>query len=137
MQIPSAEQFRPEHDRHNPRPPARYFAPVVGTGYDLHVPEGVEDEPDTASIAFAETVLPALDAILDEAVEYVRRYADAERLGIARSRPEVHGVFCDARYERVEVGFSWEAQLYLFWTVAFRWNGTGRRSPVELSLRPR
>jgi hypothetical protein len=137
MQIPSAEQFGLEHDRHNPRLPARYFAPIAGTGYDLHVPGGVEDEPDTASIAFAETILPALDAILDEAVEHVRRYADVERVGIARARPDVHGVFCDAQYERVEIGFSWEAQMNVSWTVAFHWSGTGRRSPVELSVRPR
>ena len=137
MQIPSAEQFRPEHDRHNPRLPVRYFAPIAGTGYDLHVPEGVEDEPDAASLVFAQAVLPALDAIVDEAVEHVRRYADTERLGIARGRPDVHGVFCDAPCERVEIGFSWEAQMNISWTVAFHWNGTGRRSPVELSVRPR
>lgn len=137
MQIPPAEQFRPEHDRHNLRLPARYFAPIAGTGYDLHVPEGVEDEPDTASIAFAETVLAALDAILEEAVEHVRRYADVERLGIASGRPDVHGVFCDAQYGWVEVGFSWEVQMNISWTVAFHWSGTGRRSPIELSVRPR
>jgi hypothetical protein len=137
MQIPSADRFRPERDRHNPRLPVRYCAPIPDTGFDLHVPEGVEDEPDTASIALAQTVLPALDAILDEAMEHVRRYVDTERLGIARERADVHGVFCDAAYTRVEVGFTWEVQPYTFWTVAFHWDGTGRRTPVELSVRPR
>jgi hypothetical protein len=137
MQIPPADRFRSEHDRRNPRLPVRWFAPVPDTGYDLHVPEGVEDEPDAASIAFARTVLPALDAIVDEAVEHVRRYVDAERLGIARGRPDVHGVFCDAAYERVEVSVSWEVQMNTMWTVSFHWDGTGRRAPVELSVRPR
>jgi hypothetical protein len=137
MQIPSADRFRRERDTHNPRLPVRFYAPVPDTGYDLHVPEGVEDEPDTASIAFAQAVLPALDEILDEAMEHVRRYVDAQRLGIAQGRPDVHGVFCDAAYARVEVGFSWEVQANTFWTVAFRWDGTGRRTPVELSVRAR
>ena len=137
MQIPSADRFRAERDRYNPRLPVRYHAPIPDTGYDLHVPEGVEDEPDAASIAFAQTVLAALDAIVDEAVEHVRSHVDAERLGIARGRPDVHGVFCDAAFARVEVGFTWQVQPYSFWTVAFHWDGTGRRSPVELSLRPR
>lgn len=137
MKIPSADQFRPEHDPRDPWLPVRWFAPVAGTGYDLHLPEGAEDEPDVASLAFARTVLPALDAIVDEAVEHVRRYVDAERLGIARGRPDVHGVFCDAAYARVEVGFTWESQMYTFFTVTFRWDGTGPRTPVELSVRPR
>ena len=136
MQIPSADRFRREHSRHHRRLPVRYFAAIAGTGFDLHVPEGVEDEPDAASLVLAQAVLPAIDAIMDEAVEHVRRYVDAERLGIARGLPDLHGVFCDAQYERVEVGFSWEVQLNLFWTVAFHWDGTGRRSPVELSVRP-
>lgn len=136
MQIPPTERFRREYSRQNRRLPARYFAPIAETRYDLYVPEGVEDEPDIASIAFAETVLAALDATLDEAVEHVRRYVDAERLGIASGRPDLHGVFCDAQYERVEVGFSWEVQLYLFWTVSFHWDGTGRRTPIEMSVRP-
>ena len=136
MQIPSADRFRAERSRHNPRLPVRFFAPVAGTGYDLNVPEGVEDEPDAASLAFAATVLPAIDAVLDEAVEHVRRYVDAERMGIARGRPDLHGVFCDAEHARVEVSFSWEVQLYLLWTVAFHWNGTGRRNPMEMSVRP-
>lgn len=136
MQIPSADRFRPDRDRYYPRLPVRYYAAIANTGYDLHVPEGAEDEPDAASIAFAAAVLPALDAILDEAVEHVRKYADVERLAIARGRPDVHGVFCDAQYERVEIGFSWEVQMYISWTVAFHWDGTGRRSPVELSVRP-
>lgn len=114
----------------------RYFAPIAGTGYDLHVPEGVADEPDAASLAFAQAVLSAIDAIVNEAVEHVRRYADVERLGIARGRPDLHGVFCDAQDERVEVGFSWEVQLYLIWTVSFHWDGTGRRTAVQLSVRP-
>lgn len=137
MQIPPAERFRHEQSRHNPGLPVRYFAPIAGTGYDLHVPEGAEDEPDAASLAFGRVVLPTIDAVLDEAVEHVRRYVDADRLGIARGRPDVHGVFCDAQNQRVEVGFSWEAQLYLFWTVAFHRDGAGRRTPVELSVRPR
>jgi hypothetical protein len=137
MQIPLADQFRPEHDERDPRLPVRWFSPVAGTGYDLHVPEGVEDEPDATSLAFARTVLPALDAIVDEAVEHVRRYVDVERLGIARGRPDVHGVFCDAANARVEVGFTWEAQMYTFFTVTFRGDGTGPRMPVELSVRPR
>lgn len=137
MQIPSADQFRPDRDRPDPRLPVRWFAPVAGTGYDLHVPEGVEDEPEPASLEFARTVLPTLDAIVDEAVEHVRRYVDAERLGIAGGWPDVHGVFCDAFFTRVEVGFTWEAQMYTFFTVTFRWDGTGPRTPVELSVRPR
>ncbi|HEY0018034.1 MAG TPA: hypothetical protein VGC13_17090 [Longimicrobium sp.] len=137
MQIPSADQFRPERDPGNPRLPVRWFAPIADEGYDLHVPEGAEGEADAASVAFAGVVLSSLDAIMDEAVEHMRKYADAERLGIGRGRPDVHGVFCDARYERVEIGFSWEAQMYILWTVAFRWDGAGRRSPVELSVRPR
>ncbi|HEU4881448.1 MAG TPA: hypothetical protein VFT45_04355 [Longimicrobium sp.] len=137
MQIPSADRFRPERDQHNPRLPVRWYAPVPDTGYDLHVPEGVEDEPDPASITFAQTVLAALDAILDEAMEHVRRYVDAQRLGIAQGRADVHGVFCDAACARVEVGFSWEIQMNVLWTVAFYWDGSGRRTPVELSVRPR
>lgn len=137
MQIPSADRFRPEHDPRNPRLPVRFFAPVPGAGYDLHVPEGADGEPDAASLAFAGAVLSALDAIVDEAVQHVRGYADAERLGIARGRPDLHGVFCDAAYQRVEVGLSWQAQMYILWTVAFRWNGSGRRSPDELSVRSR
>jgi hypothetical protein len=137
MQIPSADQFRPERDSHNPRLPVRWYAPVPDTGYDLHVPEGVEDEPDAASIALAQTVLPALDAMVDEAMEHVRRYVDAGRLGMAQGRADVHGVFCDAAYARVEVSFSWEIQMNVLWTVAFHWDGAGRRTPVELSMRPR
>ncbi|HEX6371856.1 MAG TPA: hypothetical protein VF006_23235 [Longimicrobium sp.] len=137
MHIPPADRFRSERDRNNPRLPVRCFAPVAGTGYDLLVPEGVENEPDAASLALAQVVLPAIDAIVDEAVDHVRRYVDAERLGIAAGRPDVHGVFCDAAYERVEVSFSWEVQIYLLRTVAFHRDGTGRRTPVELSVRPR
>jgi hypothetical protein len=137
MQIPPADQFRPERDPRDPRLPVRWFAPVADSGYDLHVPEDAEGEADAASVAFAGAVLPALDSMVDEAVGHVRKYADAERLGIAHGRPDVHGVFCDARYERVEIGFSWEAQMYILWTVAFQGDGAGRRSPVELSVRPR
>jgi hypothetical protein len=134
MQIPSADGFSREPDS---GAPARYWAAVPGAGFDLHVPEGAGFGPDAASLAFAEKVLPHLDAILNEAREHVRRYADAERLGIAHGRPELHGVFCDVARRRVEVGFSWEVQMHIFWTVAFHWDGAGRRTPVELSIRPR
>jgi hypothetical protein len=133
MHIPSADQFRSEPGS---GVPVRYWAAIPGTGYDLHVPEGADFEPDAASLAFAEAVLSDLDAILDEAVEHVRRYVDVDRLGLAGRRPEPTGVFCDAGRERVEVSFSWEVQLYTLWTVAFRWGGAGRRTPVELSVRP-
>jgi hypothetical protein len=137
MQIPSADRFRSERDPHNCRLPVRYFAPVPDSACDLHVPEGAEGEADPASIVFAQTVLADLDAIVDQAVAHVRHYVDAERLGIAGGRPDVHGVFCDAAYARVEVGFSWEVQMNTLWTVAFHQDGTGHRSPVELSVRPR
>ena len=133
MRIPSADEFRHEPDT---GAPARYWAPIPGTGYDLHVPEGAEFEPDAASLAFARVVLPALDDILDDAVEAVRRYADFGRLGLEGRRPEPTGVFCDAGRERVEISFTWEVQLYTLWTVAFRWGDGGRRTALEVSARP-
>jgi hypothetical protein len=134
MLIPSADQFRSDPGTDTP---TRCWAALSEAGYDLAVPEGVEWEPEARSLAFAETVLPAVDSILDEAVDHVRRYADVQRLGIGSSRPELLCVFCDAAWERVELSFFWEVQLYIHWTVAFHWSGTGARTPVELSIKPR
>jgi hypothetical protein len=134
MPIPPAESFRSEPGSDTP---TRCWAALPEAGYDLAVPEGVEWEPEARSLVLAEVVLPVLDSTLDEAIDHVRRYADVQRLGIASSRPELLCVFCDAPRERVELSFYWEAQLYILWTVAFDWSGTGARTPVELSIRPR
>lgn len=133
MQIPSADAFSREPDS---GAPVRYWAAIPGASYDLHLPEGAHFEPDAASLAFAEPVVGQLEALLDEAVEHVRRYADVERLGLAGGRPDLTCVFCDAERGRVEVSFNWEVQLYILWTVAFHWSASGSRSPVELSIRP-
>jgi hypothetical protein len=131
MQIPSPENFSAEDDSSRAQ---RYWAPVPGTGYDLSVPGGEDWEPDAASLALAQRVLPALDALVDEAAAYIGRVAD-EELGLAGSRPGVTGVHCDARRERVEVSLNWEVQRYILWTVAFAWRADGSRTPVELSAR--
>ncbi|HEX8321356.1 hypothetical protein [Longimicrobium sp.] len=134
MLIPPAENFRSESGSDIPM---RCWASLPEMGYDLGVPVGVEWEPEARSLALAETVLPSIDSILDEAVGHVRKYADVQRLGIVSSRPELLCVFCDAARERVELSFFWEVQLYIHWTVAFHWSGTGARTPLELSIRPR
>lgn len=134
MPIPPAENFRSESGSDTTM---RCWAALPETGYDLAVPVGVEWEPEARSLALAETVLGAVDSILDEAIDYVRKYAHVQRLGIAGSRPELLCVFCDAARERVELSFFWEVQLYIHWTVAFAWSGTGARTPVELRIRPR
>lgn len=136
MQIPPIGQFRADHDRSDRRQPARLFASIEGTEYDLFLPWGRDDEPDADSLAFAPAVLAALDQILDEAIGYVGRYVDMERKGVAHSRPYVTAVYCDALSARVEVDFTWEMQMYTRWTVAFHWDGSGRRTPIELKVRP-
>jgi hypothetical protein len=135
MQIPPADLFRPERD--SGRPP-RVWASVPDTGFDLYVPDCDPDGdsvPAAASLALAATVLADLDALRDAAVAHLARYVDAERLLLVGT-PHVLGVSCDAGRARVELSLNWDSALYTLWTVAFVWHADGRRSPVELSVRP-
>lgn len=133
MQLPPPDRFR--HDPYNPEPP-RCWASVPGTSYDVIVPSiGDDDEPDPPSLALAAEVLPQLDALVDEAAEHIRYYADAQRLGL-QGRPDAFGVYCDAQRRRVEVSVNWQVHLYTLWTVTFHLHENGRRYPILLTVKP-
>ena len=132
MWVPSADDFRAVIREHVSEP---WWTQVPEGEYDLYVP-GQEWEPDAASIALAGHVLPEVDAIVAEAVEYLKGIVDFERWGF-RETPSIISLHCDAPRQRVSVEVNWEADLYFLWSVTFTVHEGERmrRSPMGMGRR--
>lgn len=123
MLIPSLEEFK--HQDGTP-PAMPWWVDVKAADFTLTIPdswpEGEDDfgEPHEPSYRLALLVLPELESLTRQAVEYLARIVDFGKVGIMGDPYLVH-VECDARKETVEVAMAWETDVYALWSVTFFW----------------
>jgi hypothetical protein len=126
MQIPALEDFQ-QHPGTAYGP--SFWADPRGADFTLTIPEGDEMwTPHEPSYQLALRALPELEAMTAKAVDYLGRFVDFARVGIA-GEPYLNQVACDARAERVTLSMSWDSDIYSEWSFTFTWQHRGDGVP--------
>jgi hypothetical protein len=124
MLIPLIERFRQDAGRYG----ATWSADPEGADLTLMLPDGEpvwEDggwdaRPHEPSYQMALAVVQEVDGLKDEAVEFLARIVDFEKLAM-EGEPFVIGIHCDARTGKVIVELEWTKELYCRFSVTFSW----------------
>jgi hypothetical protein len=118
MEIPSLDSFR-QQDGTAYGPP--FSVDPAGADFTLTIPEGDETwTPHEPSYQLALRVLPELEAMTAKAVDYLGRFVDFARIGLA-GEPWINQVECDARAGRVTLSLTWETDIHGEWSFTFPW----------------
>lgn len=133
MQVPPPESFTHESGDWIGPP---WWAPVAGTDFDLHVPDG-EDGPDPQALAFAQRVLPRVHELRDQAARYIAQAVQVRsNPRLETDEAQIVSVFCDAGSGTTILELNWEADLYSLWHVRFTDHPTQGLHPVAFGCRP-
>ncbi|HET7462178.1 MAG TPA: hypothetical protein VFJ82_13055 [Longimicrobium sp.] len=135
MQLPALDDFK--HQSGVP-PALPWWVDVKDADFTLMIPDSWPDgdddfgEPHQPSYSLALRVLPELEPLTRQAVEYLRRIVDRAKVSID-GPPVLNEVTCDARNERVTLRMFWEADVYSLWSVHFFWRDHDDGSPRWVS----
>ena len=125
MQIPPIEKFR-QDDRASysttweADPQDADFTLMLPDGEPVWEDGGWDARPHEPSYQMALVVVPEVDALKQESLEFLARIVDFEKLAM-QGEPFVIGIHCDARTQKVIVELEWAKELYCRFSVTFSW----------------
>jgi hypothetical protein len=125
MPIPPIEQFH-EVDSYeygsvwHVDPQGVDFTLMLPHGAPVHEDGGWESRPHGPSYELAASVLPQVESLKDQAVAFLARIVNFDTLAL-NGEPYVSGVHCDARKQNVVIELGWTEDVYVRFSVTFRW----------------
>ena len=125
MQIPPIEQFREDIAREyghvwSVDPRGVDFTLMLPDGEPVEVDGWWESRPHGPSYELAASVLPTVESLKDQAVAFLARIVNFDTLAL-NGEPYVNGVHCNARTQDVVIELGWTEDVYVRFSVTFRW----------------